>query len=363
MRRWWFLPLVVLAWLWPSVRGQAATGQQDPAPADRVVFGEDFVLPAGEMLPGNLLVVAGSATLEPNSQVRGDVIVMGGTVEAQGVITGQMILIGGHISVDGSVAGDVVLVGGQVALGPHAQIGGDVVLVTGSLQQDPRAHIAGQVLRTGPHSWRGAPQPIAPLAPSSWRDWAWHSYRQVLSSVGRGLQALAVAAVAALLALFVPQVPRRLGEAAQTYPWHSLAAGALVSIVTPVLALVVALTLVGIPVALLLLAALALAYWVGLMGLGWLLGHRIAQAAGWNWTPPIEAGVGTLALSLVLAGLRWLWCLGWILVLVVALLAVGVTALTWLGTRSPTATLQWLGEQTTASVPPSSASTADSTTD
>ena len=40
---------------------------------DRVVMGENFTLRGGETLDGNLAVLGGNATLEPDSVVTGDV--------------------------------------------------------------------------------------------------------------------------------------------------------------------------------------------------------------------------------------------------------------------------------------------------
>src|SRR5512147_2062579 len=97
LRRVWWAGLLVVLMLALTASGAAAQGST----GDKVVFGGNFTLPAGQSLNGRLTVMGGNATLEPESSVNGDVTVLGGTLNA-----------GGHIR------GDVAVFGGSVALRP-----------------------------------------------------------------------------------------------------------------------------------------------------------------------------------------------------------------------------------------------------
>ncbi len=93
---------------------------------DRVAIGSDVVVSAGQVVPGDVVCIFGSATIR--GIVQGDVVTIGGhiQVEPQGAIMGTAVAIGGgNIRVDsgGVVQGEAVTVGGRVRQGHNAVIG------------------------------------------------------------------------------------------------------------------------------------------------------------------------------------------------------------------------------------------------
>jgi uncharacterized RDD family membrane protein YckC len=90
----------------------------------RVEFGTDVVIGPGETVP-DLVVIAGNATV-------------------QGTVRGNLVVISGWAKVDGEVGQDLVTVLGSASLGPQAHIGHDAVVVGGPLRADPRAVIDGR---------------------------------------------------------------------------------------------------------------------------------------------------------------------------------------------------------------------------
>ncbi len=105
--------------------GWAAPVQAANCDGDQRVMG-GYVLAEGEVLDDNLIVLGGSATLEPGSASNCDVIVVGGSVD-----------------VGGSIAGDVVLFGGSAALRGTAEIGGELVSLGGTVSREPGAQVQG----------------------------------------------------------------------------------------------------------------------------------------------------------------------------------------------------------------------------
>ena len=330
------LGLVLSAWPRPAL---AASPVEDDTPEGQVVFGDDFVLPADETLNGDLVVFGGTATLEPGSRVRGAVVVIGGRLEAQGDIRDEAVVMGGQAVVNGTVGQDLVIMGGTVRLGSQARVRGDLVVMGGTLQRDPGAVVEGRIVQNAAvgGAWRvpaGGPEP--------WSRLPWLAYHSLLRGLWTATEMLVLAALAALLALFAPQALERTGGAAQRYPLHAGAVGLLAVVGGGVLAVVLALTILGLPLALLLVMALGLAYLLGLLSLGWLLGHRLLEALNRVWPPVGEAALGTFLLMLLLVAVDMLACLGWVVHAAVILVGVGAALLTYLGTREPERTLEQL---------------------
>ncbi len=97
-----------------------------PDADDHVSFGNDVVVSAGQVVPGDVVCIFGSATIR--GIVHGDVVTIGGHihVEPHGAIMGEAAAIGGgDIRVDsgGVIHGEAVTVGGRVRQGHSAVIG------------------------------------------------------------------------------------------------------------------------------------------------------------------------------------------------------------------------------------------------
>ena len=208
----------------------ALGGCDDGVMETALLFGGDLEVATGVERAGSVVVLDGAFTLAAGASLAGPLVVLGGTAR-----------------VDGRVVGDVVAISGTVALGPSATVGGDLA-VAGALERDPGAVVAGAVtvgpavagdwasrLRSGPIGWRGL--------------------------LGRAV-GLALAVV--LFARFAPRATARLEEAALRHPLPALALGSLAFVVGVVLVVVMAFTVVLIPVSL-----LALVAGVGSVALGW----------------------------------------------------------------------------------------------
>ncbi len=338
-RLWFFSLLGVAAWLLLPTRAWAATPTSEGEPG-QVVFGENFVLPAGETLNGDLVVFGGSATLEAGSEVRGAVAIIGGSLDARGDIRDEAVIMGGQAILAGAVGNDVVVMGGMAHLKSTAHIRGDLVLMGSALQREPGAVVEGRVVQNAAIQSRWSRPPM-PTVNGPW-IWGWTLYHRVVQGLWTGVQVLVMAALAGLAALFAPRALERTGEAAQQYPLHAGAVGLLAAVVVLVLTVVLAISIVGLPLALALLLLAALAYLLGLLSLGWLLGHRLVEAFGRTWPPVGEAALGTLLLMLLLAAVDLLGCLAWPIHAAVALLGLGAALLTYMGTRAPESTLEQL---------------------
>jgi hypothetical protein len=77
-----------------------------------------------------------------------------------------------------------------------------------------------------------------------------------------------------------------------------------------------------------------LAWLFGMVALGQEVGERFTKAINQIWAPVLSTGFGTFLLLLISGFIGLIPCVGWLLVFLVGLIAVGGVAITWFGTRS-----------------------------
>ena len=276
----------------------------------------------------NLRVAGGQVELGPKAEVGGNVSAAGGHVRLYGAVRGHVQAAGGRLLIDGPIGGDVIATSGHVELGPQARIDGKLRYRCGDLHQDAAAQVSGGIEQLA--VWRGeaASRPLPSEAPPRRRGvggigWIWTA----------GLIVLA----AAWLAL-APGVSARLSRAVRERTGLSVLLGFVWLVCVPVLALLLLLTVIGIPLALFVVAVyfavLPLAYVAAAVGLGdWALTRwQAARAALWRW----RLGAAALALVLLTALGHVPW-LGVLLGFAVLLAGLGAFLLQWRKPAPPAA--------------------------
>lgn len=281
---------------------------------DRIVAGGTFTLRSGESLDGNLVIFGGAVTLENGSTVNGDVVLLGGTID-----------------ISGTVNGSVVGIGGVVSLRPDSVVRGDLTALAASLDRDPGARVEGQVitgLRTPFRVWTPG-RVFLPTVPrvdvgarAAW-DIIWFLFRTFLW-----------AALAVLVVMFLPGPTERVARSILAQPVLAGGVGLLTTVVAPLLLIVLAITLILIPVSLLGVFFLAVAWFFGRIAIGLEIGRRMAMTFKQDWPPAVAAGIGTFSLTLVVDGMDSLIpCIGWIFPLLIGIIGLGGVLLTRFGTQ------------------------------
>jgi hypothetical protein len=316
MKRFWsLLSLALAALLLPLlVAGPALAAAVAPAAGcndSHSVFGNSYSLPAGQQLDSNLVVMGATAN-----------------VAAGATITCNVVVMGGDLSLGGKVQGDVVVVGGSVHLLSTAEVDGRLQSLGGALTQDNGAVVKGSV---GQGFTVAPPGPPAPSAGFSVLAAVFAFYRTVTRTI---LGALGMGLLGLLVVLFWPEQTARVRAAVSNAPGHSGALGLLTVIAVPVLIVLASITICLIPVAFMAGVVLSAAIAFGWIALGELVGQRLAGALRLvNISPPVAAGLGTALLSLGIAVVSWVPCVGWIAPIVLAALGLGAVTLTRFGTR------------------------------
>lgn len=306
---------LVLGLVLVAVFGLPATVHaQGPSDDGKVVFGGTYQLGKGESLNGSLALFGGTVILEEGSNVNGSIVITGGSLD-----------------ISGDVSGDVTAVGGALTLSDTAHLHGNIYTVGSSINRSPNAKIDGRVIA-------GTANSLDLKVPSLGKGLQNLNLSPMTNAVTRFVsaifQSLALAVLALLMAMFVLKPTERVVEAIDTQPIISGAFGLLTLIVAPALLVLLAITLILIPVSLIGFFVLAIAIVFGWIALGLELGHRITTSLKVQWTPPIEAGIGTLVLSLVVSLLTVIPCIGWMTIPVLSMIGLGAVILTRFGTQT-----------------------------
>lgn len=201
---------------------------------------------------------------------RDDIVRFGGdvTIAADEVVSGDVVVIGGSADIDGEVDGEVAVIGGSLTLGPRADIKRDVTVVGGKLNKDPAAVIEGKLSEVGVgDAIRGNRNPVT--VPRV--RWGWGQNVNPVFGLGGTLVRLALMMLLAGIVLLVARVPvQHIADRAAAEPLKSWAVGFLAEILfVPVLVLIIvvlAVSIIGIPLLLLVPVAIVAALLVSLVG-------------------------------------------------------------------------------------------------
>ena len=257
----------------------------------------------------NARIAGGQVEFASGSQIAGNATVGGGDVKLRGTVKGYAQIAGGRVLLDGTVDGDVIASGGELELGPNARIGGKLRYGSrNAIKQDPAARIAG-----------GVEQMKMPRGTQ--RDG--HGERR-FGGRGSWLWTIGLIVLALTLVGALPAVSRGVAETARTQPWLNVLIGFVLLVCVPVAALILLITIIGIPLALLLiclyLVLLLGGYVASCIALGeWALQRFRPAASG---AMPWRLGAAALAV-LVVALLARIPFLGGLVSLFALLLGVG----------------------------------------
>jgi len=193
---------------------------------------------------GNLYVAGGNVSI--NAPVTGHARIAGGDVTVKSSIGGKLAIAGGNVHIDSPVAGNVTVSGGTLELGPNARIAGKLDFRGGHLEQDPAAQVIGGVTRTQHARHKLDTGPFK----GGW--------------VVRAMWTLGLMLLAAIIAGALPGPAKRMQEELRVRPWLAALFGIMALIIIPIAAVIVMITIIGIPVGL-----LAILGYVGLLLVGY----------------------------------------------------------------------------------------------
>ena len=209
-------------------------------------------------IAGNARVGGAHVVIGPESRIGGSLTAGGATVTVDGQVMSRVDLAGGSVAFNGRTDGTLSVAAERLVLGPEAVIGGDLVLLDGTaLESSETATIGGATRRESSSAW--------------WQP-------RIDPRPGQFGFAMFAAGTAILAGLGLMLVGRGSYEQAaielRSRPLSSVLIGLAVVILAPLLAVAIALTFIGIPIALGLLLMLPFVL---------LLGHAVAALGAADW--------------------------------------------------------------------------------
>lgn len=220
---------------------EKATGKHRKEHASELVMMRDDAVVEADQVVSQVVAIMGNVTVLGKSE-EGAVAVLGDT-RVEGEVNDDTVAVLGNVTVNGKVDGDAVAVMGGVILGPNADIKGDVVTVGGGLKKAPGAKVHGEIHQVS--IVRGAPD-ISPLRRwiidvlmtgrllgfGSESAWAW-------------ILALTLMTFYVLLAAIFGAPAVKCAETFEQRPGRTFLAALLGMIAMPLLAIPLAITVVG----------------------------------------------------------------------------------------------------------------------
>jgi hypothetical protein len=200
----------------------------------------------------NVTIAGGSVVLDSAADIGRNAYLFAGEVNVSGTVRGSLLASGGSVTLNGVVGRDVEISGGELHVGPRAQIAGNLRyrVPARRVHIDPAARISGTV--------------IAVPVSRGWGVWRW---LWMLGFLVAGAVAVALfPRFSAESAELVAQRPVRSGIVG--LGWIILAAVAIV---------IAAITVIGIPLALLTTALYLVLVYLGRVPLAVWLGSLLVQ--------------------------------------------------------------------------------------
>jgi hypothetical protein len=215
---------------------------------------------------------------------QGEVVRLGGDVrvERDEHVENEVVVVFGSAQVDGEVDGDVTVVMGSLSLGADAIVHGDVNVIGGSLNRAATARIDGDIHNVGSGRAGGAPRRMGEIVRNAF---VWRVGSLVTTLLRMAMLLLLTLVVVA----FGPQAVERIADRTAIDPLRAGLIGFFAELlffpVVVVTVVVLAVSIVGIPLLLLvpfgiLLALLVLL--VGFTGVAYQIGRTLHARFGWT---------------------------------------------------------------------------------
>ena len=334
--------LVIISVIFAVILAGCDKAQYRTTGRDRVL------LPAGEVHNG--WYFAGAAQVDIDGTVNGDAFVGGGVVNVRGTINGLLVVAGGEVNVSGTVTERIVCVGGNIRVsgrsektvfagggtilierggfvGEYLMAGGGIVDVRGSVARDAKIgateiRLEGEVkgsldaaaerFTTEEGALVGGDLTLAAKDSSAVRITPGTVKGAVNVKFGReeppsrvlglttGKLILRILFVLSLLATMLvasficPRQFAALGRGVNDRPGEIVLVGLVVLFLTPLVALVLLLTVVGIPLAAWMMFVYFWFAYLSQAVLGMFLGYRMAGVegkSGWRLFGPAALGI------------------------------------------------------------------------
>lgn len=191
---------------------------------------------------GNLL--GAGCEVSVDSTVSGNAWLAGGRVTIKEAVKGNLRAAGGNVLIDAPIEGDAFVAAGTLELGPRANIGGKLRYRADTFERDPEAQVANGIERSRRHSRDGTFGPRH----RSQGGWIWTAGMMLLAGI---------------FAALLPDFSGRMAAELRSHPWMPPLVGFVALVCVPIAAVLIMITIIGIPLGLLAILGYAVLLLVG----------------------------------------------------------------------------------------------------
>lgn len=224
-----------------------------------------MAIPVSAVLRG--VVRVGSVTVASGREQTRPLFVLGGPVRIEGSTSAPVVVLRGSVWIDGSARDDVISVGGDIHLRDGSEARGNVVSLGGQVLRDDGARVFGSVIGSG------SPLPAAPAQAGLLDLFVSRLRLASLAMTALLLLGLAVWAVLPWPALVTTATARR-------FRLRSAILGVGTLLCAPLIVVPLAVSLAGLPLAVLLTLGLGALWLIGVVSSAVRLGHRLLTLGG-----------------------------------------------------------------------------------
>ncbi len=280
---------------------------------------------------GDVVVVAN--TININGTVNGGVLAAAATINLKGKVEGSFRCAGGTINIEGGITRDLVAVTGELIVADGAQIGGDILLggdtasINGTVLGDidaainrltlgSSAKIQGHLTYTSQNEFDK--DPGAQISGAVKR----HTPPRSNPFIGWIISFVMMLVTGIVVILLLPGKMTGIVDSIKSRPWPSLGWGALVLFCTPVAIMVLLITIIGAPLAVILAVLYGIALYLAQIPMSIFLGHLAIGRSREIKSRGLIIAAYAIGLA-VLSLLELIPFIGWLFWLAAALLGLG----------------------------------------
>ncbi|MES2537087.1 MAG: hypothetical protein V4632_14580 [Pseudomonadota bacterium] len=282
---------------------------------------------------------AAGGTVNVGASIGGQLVAAGGTVRVEdaAAIAGSAWLAGSDVTLAGTVGKGAKIAAGKFTL--SSQINGNTRLYAQDIYFLPGARINGDL-------FYASPTPLTPEQAAMVQGAITREDIPARRDPGHGATrmrawflpffVLSMLAAGALLYLLFPNAVTGTQRAIRQYPLRSLLAGLALLFTVPPVAILLMVTVIGLPIGFTLLALYPIMLLLGYLGAAFFVGRQVANVM--KQPPQLSGGrqLMFLALALVILGVvAWVPFLGGLILMVVLVMGIGGWAV-WIHARTRT---------------------------
>jgi hypothetical protein len=257
----------------------------------------------------DLVIASGEVTISRQSRVSGDLILAVGAAQVEGYVNGSIRGGASSANIADGVGGDVELEVDRLTITSTADIKGNLTYTS---ENEADIQSGARVAGTTAHKLPEVKKPARAFLP-------------VLAGavvIWKVLGFLMILVIGIIIILIAARRTTLMANSIQSNPWQSLGWGALLLFVTPIAAVIVMITVIGLPVGLISLALYGIAVYLSQIPVALLIGRLVIRQNRELESKTLM--IGALALGLfILLLLRLIPFIGWLVALLTVVFGLG----------------------------------------